>query len=78
VKHFSYDTVKVQIVAPMSPEREWLRGRFGTVVRIRTGDDCAWIDIEGEALPGNLRSFPHSNLRANHIICAPEECEAAK
>lgn len=52
-----------------------LTGREGTVVRLRRGDDGAWVNMDAE-LPPRLRAFPAKDQRARHAMLYPDECEA--
>ena len=57
--------------------KEPLQGKLGTVVRVRRGDDGAWVHMD-DPLPQDLRSFPADDSRADHIVLFPEECQEAK
>lgn len=53
-----------------------IKGKTGTVVRLRHGDNGAWVKMD-EDLPGELISFPdpHDD-RHRHVMLYPDECEA--
>lgn len=50
-----------------------LQGRTGTVVGLE-GEVSAWVDMDADLPPG-VRLFQREDLRANHIILWPDECE---
>ena len=50
-----------------------LRGRTGTVVRLRRCDGAAWVDMDDD-IPDGARSFPHDDDRRNHVLLYPQEC----
>lgn len=68
---------RVRVVDPLDPVREPLRGRTGSVSRMRRADDMAWVTMDAD-LPDGFASFPANDDRHRHIILAPEECEAIK
>lgn len=51
-----------------------LRGKVGTVVRLRT-NGSAFVNMD-EDIPSQLRSFEPPDPRANHVILFADECEA--
>lgn len=55
-----------------------LRGKIGTVVRLRRCDNGAWVRMD-EDVPDELRSFPANDEagRGNHVMLYPEECSPA-
>ena len=55
-------------------EDSLLRGKVGTVARIRT-NGSAFVNMD-EDIPSQLRSFEPPDSRANHVILFAEECEA--
>lgn len=67
------------IVSDPDGENEPLRGKFGTVVRLRMGDSAAWVNMD-ETLPVHLQSFSPLDLYGNvesrhkHIMLWPDEC----
>lgn len=52
-----------------------LHGRTGTVVRMRRGDDGAWVRMD-ERLPPNLVLF--ADERARNALLYPDECAEAR
>lgn len=63
-------------------DRGWdaspLFGRTGTVVRLRHGDDAAWVNMDDD-LPSGVAPFPPDDPRGRgrHVMLYPEECEQA-
>jgi hypothetical protein len=53
-----------------------LKGKTGVVERKRT-DGQAWIHMD-EPIPAEHRSFTPPDPRAQNIVLAPEQCEAAE
>lgn len=53
-----------------------MHGKVGTVVRLRMGDNGAWVKMDDE-LPEELRSFPVGDSRDHHLLLYPEDCEKA-
>jgi hypothetical protein len=58
----------------MQPESQELVGKTGTVVRLRLGDNGAWVKMD-EPFNEKLTSFPAGDERRNYILMYPEECE---
>ena len=54
-----------------------LKGKLGTVVRLRRADNGAWIKMD-DALPLGLASFPSDDSRCNDIVLYPDECDEVK
>lgn len=50
---------------------------LGTVVRMRRGDEGAWIALD-ERGPDAIHPFPADDHRACHVLAYPEDCEAVK
>lgn len=74
MKRFSHPGQRIKVVDAFHDE---LNGTTGTVTRLRRSDDGAWVNID-QGLPDSLRQFPADDSagRGNHIVLAPEECEA--
>lgn len=51
-----------------------LCGKVGTVERLRRSDNGAWVTMD-EALDDDMRVFPATDPRADHILLYPTECE---
>lgn len=63
--------VRVRVTCSKHP----LTGKTGAVVRLRRGDDGAWVRMD-EDLPPEARAFPAGDDRARHAMLYPDECEA--
>jgi len=63
------DGQRVRVVATDHP----LVGWSGTVVRLRFGDDGAWVKMDDE-LPEGCALFPPNDSRARHALLYPDEC----
>jgi hypothetical protein len=74
MKQFT-DGQRIRVVETETEEASVLEGETGVVVRLRMGDSGAWVKMDND-LPDNLRSFSKDDVRANHILLYPEECEA--
>ena len=57
--------------------REIPIGAPGTVVRLRTADDAAWICLDARHRNDKVHPFPPDDSRANHVMCWPDQCERA-
>ncbi len=51
-----------------------LTGKVGTVKRVRMSDACAWVEMD-ERPPEGLCPFPVGDMRANHAMLDPGDCE---
>lgn len=71
--------VVTDVVRMDTLDTSWLRGKIGTVVRLRMCDDGAWINMDQD-IPDELRSFPadDASRRGNHVLLYPDECEELK
>ena len=73
------DHQRVVVVNP-DHNRQPLKGRTGTVVRLRIADNMAWVNMD-EPLPEEFCSFTENDgygqpeIRRNHILLDPAECE---
>lgn len=53
-----------------------LHGKTGRVVRLRIGDDCAWVRMD-DPIPDDITSFPAGDARHNDVLLVPCECSPA-
>lgn len=60
--------VKITVAGP-------LFCRTGTVVRLRMKDNGAFVAIDGDPIPDDIRLFPANDKRGNHQLFFPEDCE---
>ena len=49
----------------------------GRVVRLRRGDDGAWVELDQRLADESLHPFPASDTRGKHVLAFPEDCDPA-
>jgi len=65
---------RIRITTTAKTNNVNMAGKTGTVVRLRYGDNGAWVEFD-EKIPDAVASFSDNDPRRNHMLFYPDECE---